>query len=98
MLDVLKSILQFLGAIVEFVVEFAEWILVKWALMVLDALLAILSLIPVPEWLSNLSGNVALIDSGILFFVAPFQFGTGVAWIISAYLIRFLIRRIPLIG
>lgn len=98
MLDVLKAILQFFGDVVEFVVEFAQWLVVKVALLVFDGVIAVLSLIPVPEWLSNIAGNVAAIDPGVLFFVAPFQFGTGIAWVVSAYLIRFLIRRIPFVG
>ena len=98
MLGILKKILEFLGSIVQFVVDFAQWMAVKVFTLIFDALIAVLSLIPVPEWLTGLSGNIAAIDPGILFFAAPFQLGTGIAWVVSAYLLRFLIRRIPLIG
>lgn len=98
MLDVLKNILQFFADALTFFIDLIQWAVVKIFLMIFEALVFVLSLIPVPEWLSNISGNVAAIDPGILFFVAPLQLTTGLAWVVSAYVLRFLIRRIPVIG
>lgn len=96
--DILMGILRFLGQILEWVVDFVQWVFVKLAILVFDAIIAVLSLIPVPEWMAELSTNIGSIGSGFLFFIAPFQFGTGIAWVVSAYVLRFLIRRLPVVG
>lgn len=98
MIDVLKAILRFLGNILEWIVDFFQWLFVKVAVLVFDAVIAVLSLIPVPDWLDEIAPNITAIDPGIMFFAAPLQLGTGLTWIISAYLLRFLIRRLPVVG
>lgn len=98
MLDVLKNIIQFLGSMLEWLIEFVTWALTKILLLIFNGVISILSAIPVPDFLDDLDGNVGLIDPGVLYFVQPLQLGTGITWIVSAYLLRFLIRRIPVIG
>lgn len=98
MLDVLKNIIQFLGNMLEWVVDFFQWLVVKVFLLIFEALVFVLGLIPVPEWMESLAGNAAAISPTILYFAAPLQLGTGLAWIVSAYVLRFLIRRLPVIG
>ena len=75
----------------QLLLEAFNWI---WQ-QLLEGAVAILSLIPVPSWLS--SGSFALPD-GVLFFAAALEINTGIGIVISAYTIRFLIRRIPVIG
>lgn len=98
MVALLQKILGFFAAVVEWVVDFFEWIIVRWFSMIFDAIIALLSAIPVPDWLSNLSSNIAGLNTGVLYFVAAFEIPTGLTWMLSAYLLRFLIRRIPFIG
>ena len=52
--------------------------------------------IPSPEFLSN--SEIITIPSSITFFAEPMRLGFGLTIIVSAYTIRFLIRRIPFIG
>lgn len=96
--DILMGILRFIGDVIAWVVDFVQWVMVKAALLVFEAIIAVLSAIPVPEWISGISGNIGSLSSGILYFIAPFEFGTGMAWVVSAYLLRFLIRRLPVVG
>lgn len=98
MIDLLKNILRFFRDALSWLIDFVEWCVTKIFLLIFDAVVAVLSLIPVPEWLADLSGNITAIDPGILFFVRPFELGTGLTWVVSAYVIRFLIRRIPVVG
>lgn len=98
MLDVLKNIIQWLGEALSWLVEFAEWLVTKIFLGIFEAVIFVLSAIPVPDWLADISTNALSIDPGVLFFIAPLEITTGVTWIVSAYLLRFLIRRIPVIG
>jgi len=46
----------------------------------------------------NLSAAFSNIPPGVWFFLDFFQLGYGVPLMISAYIARFLIRRIPVIG
>lgn len=98
MKQVLLAILHFIGDVLEWVVDFFQWLFVKLAVLIFDAIVAVLALIPVPEWFAELSGNIGDIDPGVLYFIEPFQFGVGFAWVVSAYLLRFLIRRLPVVG
>lgn len=63
---------------------------------ILDGLAAVVESIPVPSWASNI-GNLH-IPSEIGWFAEAFQLNNGVAILVSAYTLRFIIRRIPVIG
>lgn len=85
--------------------DFAEWLLdvILWVPkkvfeLLLDALAAIIEAIPVPDWLSGAGGLFSSIPASVMYFAEPMHLGTGVGIITSAYVIRFFIRRIPVIG
>lgn len=65
---------------------------------ILDSLASLLEAIPLPQWWASIGGLFSGISSHVIWFVDPFEFGTGLSIIGSAYLIRFLIRRLPLVG
>lgn len=64
----------------------------------LQGVLAVLDAIPVPDWFSNAGNFMSGIDSYVWFFAHVAQVPAGIAIMLSAYTIRFLIRRIPLVG
>lgn len=47
---------------------------------------------------TTLGASLEGLPSGILYILGWFNFGTGISVISGAYLIRFLIRRLPVIG
>lgn len=47
---------------------------------------------------SSISGTLSSISSGVWFFLDSFNLPTGLSALVSAYLTRFIIRRIPVIG
>ena len=63
---------------------------------VLNAVLAVVSAIPVPGFLQSV-GSLSLPD-GVVFFANAFQLHVGIGIVVAAYTLRFLIRRIPVIG
>jgi hypothetical protein len=65
---------------------------------VLAGLAAVLSAMPVPDWLSGATGAVANIPPGVAYLIGTMHIATGCGIMISAYTIRFLIRRLPVIG
>lgn len=66
--------------------------------LLLGGLSAVLAAIPVPDWAVNVGSYAGSISTNVMYFIAPFNIGTGLAIMMSAYGIRFLIRRIPFIG
>jgi Protein of unknown function (DUF2523) len=64
----------------------------------LDGLNAFLQWIPVPSFFADASGYIADIPPAAAYFLQGFNISAGFAMIISAYVIRFIIRRIPFFG
>lgn len=81
--------------IVYFFEEIAIFFSNMWESM-LSSFAGLVEAIPVPAFLTNVS-TFAIPDS-ILFWAQGFQIPAGIAIIVSAYIIRFTIRRIPIIG
>lgn len=50
------------------------------------------------ELLTNLSSAIGNIPSGVAYFLSPFRLDIGVKVVVTAYITRFIIRRIPLMG
>lgn len=71
-----------------------------------SAILSVLSLLPSLSFLSTIQsfwdslfgGTLGSVSSGLVYFLDLFNLNFGIAAILSAYLFRFLLRRIPLIG
>lgn len=47
---------------------------------------------------SGLSNALSFITCEMWYWLEPFQFGNGLAIVLNAYALRFIIRRIPVIG
>jgi hypothetical protein len=91
LIQFLQTILVWLGN--EFLYVF-KWL---WHEL-LTALVAVLSAIPVPAWLSGASAAVGNIPPGAAFFLQAFQLPAGLSIVVGAFTIRFVIRRLPVIG
>lgn len=68
-----------------------------WELM-LDGLASVIEAIPVPSWLADAGDAFSGLPSGVLYFVDALNLGAGMTIILGAYVLRFLIRRLPVIG
>ncbi len=84
---------------------FAEWLLDamlfiprKTFQLILEALAGIIEAIPVPDFFAQAGSGLGNIPAYTMFFAEFAQIPEGIAIILSAYTIRFLIRRIPLVG
>jgi hypothetical protein len=64
----------------------------------MDGLSALINSVPVPQFMTDLAGNASAIPPEVMFFVEPFGIDTGAAIIVTAYTLRFLIRRLPVVG
>lgn len=91
-------LIKFLAQILQWLLNFlkwgAEWV---WSEL-LGALIGVLNLIPVPQWLSDAPSVVGALPGGVAWGMRAFLVPQGLAIILGAYVIRFIIRRIPLVG
>lgn len=71
----------------------------KWCWQhLLEALQALVNAIPVPDAFGGFSSAIGNVPPGVVWFLDLVQFKFGVGVIGAAYLARFILRRIPLIG
>lgn len=91
--------------LIHWLVAAAQWVfdlLLKlplhlWVLL-LGGLQAAVNAIPVPSFFASAGNYVAQIPSSVAFFAAGFQIPYGLGVITSAWLLRWILRRIPFIG
>lgn len=63
---------------------------------VLTVFVVVLELIPVPTWMTQ-TGTFVVPD-GVAYFVNVFEMPTGAAIMVSAWTLRFVVRRLPVVG
>lgn len=80
-----------IGNLFTGLIEFFSWILKA----LLGALVQILGWIPVPSFLTS---NTFALPDGVMWFASALEVNTGLALVMSAYTLRFVLRRIPLFG
>lgn len=81
-----------LGWLVEEIKSLFVW---AW-LKILGVVASFIEWLPVPDFLQNIS-SFQLPDT-VIYFTTLFQVPAGMAIIVSAYLSRFILRRIPVVG
>lgn len=91
-------LIDFLSDMLVWLKDLLLWLPNKLAELILDGLAALIEAIPVPSWLSNAPTFLGNIDPTVAFFLEGFQFAQGLLIVFAAYVLRFLIRRIPVIG
>lgn len=91
------ELIEFLGEILEWLVDFVLWAPLRIYQLLLEGLLAVLAAVPVPAWLSG-ADPFAAIDPGVVFFADALQIPEGISIVIGAYVLRFLVRRVPVVG
>lgn len=94
----MSQLIDFIEQILSWLKDLLLWLPRKITELILDGLAALIEVIPVPDWLSNAPTFLAGIDPTIVYFVRGFALAEGLAIVFGAYVIRFLIRRIPVVG
>lgn len=78
--------------------DYALWIPRKIFELLMEPLGVMIKGMPMPDWVADASIGFSGVPPHVAFFLEFLYFGEGVAIIMSAYDIRFLIRRLPVIG
>jgi hypothetical protein len=81
----------------------ASWVVIQLEIFgiwlwqtVLNGATSLFEMIPIPDFLLNI--QPVTIPSSVGFFLGPFAIEYGIGIIVSAYIARFLVRRIPVVG
>lgn len=91
-------LLTALGAVLQWLLDFILWLPRKITQIVLEGIASFFQSIPAPDWMTGAASAFAGIPSSVLYLVSHLHLDVGVGIILSAYAVRFLIRRIPVIG
>ncbi len=78
----------------EFFMDFPKWVFQK----VCEGVVEFFNALPVPGFFTTAADAFNGIPSQVVFFADAFQIGPGIAMILGAYLLRFILRRVPIIG
>lgn len=102
MIAALTSFASWLWSLVtdvaQFAMDVALWIPRKTYELLLDGLGLVIGAIPVPEAISAHAGALSAISGPVVWWLSVLQVPAGLGMVMSAYLVRFLIRRLPFIG
>lgn len=89
---------DYLEQALQFIFDLLLWIPKKvWGLL-LDGFATVIEAIPVPDFVANISGYFGAISPNIIFFAKLLAIPEGIAMYTTAMLLRFVIRRLPVIG
>lgn len=78
----------------EFFLGFPKWVFQQ----VCEGIVEFFNALPVPSFFTAAASAFDGIPPSVVFFADAFQIGPGIAMILGAYLLRFILRRIPIIG
>lgn len=96
--DAFQRLFDWLGeaydAIIEFFKELPKWVFSE----LVDGFVEFFNSIPVPDFFATAAGAFGNIPPSVVYFAQPFNIGYGVTMILGAYLLRFIVRRLPIVG
>ncbi|OHC58114.1 MAG: hypothetical protein A3J25_03855 [Pseudomonadales bacterium RIFCSPLOWO2_02_FULL_63_210] len=96
--DALTWISDFFLGILEWLLDLVAWVPKKIWELLLDALASAIEAIPAPGFVSSAGGWFGGIPETVIYFGQFFAVAEGLGMIMSALVLRFLLRRIPIIG
>ena len=82
----------------SYITDAILWVFDKLIGSVLGAIASILESIQVPSWATSTGGFLSAVPADVMYYAEPMNLGTGLGIIFGAYGVRFLVRRIPVIG
>lgn len=94
----MSYLIDYLGQILTWLLLFVDWCLAEVFKVLCAAALAVLDAIPVPSFFTSASGLLSALPPGVVYFSQAFDLANAFLIIFSAVGIRFLIRRLPVVG
>lgn len=98
LLSLVESVLQFFVDVLNWIFKYAAYVVYSIFESVLDGLASALSSIPRPSVFAQAESLFCQNFSLLGYAASGIDIGTPLALIFSAYVVRFIIRRLPVIG
>lgn len=94
----MQMLLDYLRSIIEWIIAFPEWV-IRWVFFkFMEAFGVILGAFPAPQFLTDFATYAAALTGEVWWFLNMFKITEGFSMVISALMLRFLIRRLPVVG
>lgn len=97
--------MDYIWHVLDYFKEFADWLwngmkqlLLLGLQTLLDASASLIEKLPALPQAGDLASVMGALPSGVWWFLWPMHLSTGLVMIGIAYAIRFLIRRMPIVG
>lgn len=94
----LDWLFDWLQAFLQWLLDILLWVPIKLWELFLNVLATLLELVPVPDFISNAGVYLGGIPPGVAYFLGIVRFDYGLSVILAASILRFLIRRLPVVG
>jgi hypothetical protein len=94
----MSDLIAYLVAAFQAVVNFIEGLPLHAFSLLCQGLAAVINWIPAPAFFSDVAGWIGNTPPLAAWLLSALQIGSGATILVSAYTLRFLIRRIPFIG
>jgi len=95
---VLDWLRDWLNAFLTWIVDTALWLGLTVYDLVLSGFETVLAAIPVPSFFAGASASLSAIPPSVAYFAQALALGQGLSIVFTAYVLRFVIRRLPVIG
>jgi hypothetical protein len=94
----MSFLIHWLGTLVSWCLTLLDKLPLHLWVLVLGGIQDVVNAIPVPGFIGDASNYVAAIPPTVAYFSGALQLKYGLSVVVSAWLARWLLRRIPLIG
>lgn len=91
--------------LIHWIIAFAAWLwdavstlALECFKALLEGLATVLQAIPAPGFMADAASYIGSIPPLMAYLASSLQLGAGLTIIVTAYIVRFVIRRIPFIG
>lgn len=89
---------DWLNDIAQWLIDTLLWVPRQLWQWLTESLSDLINAIPVPDFIADAATYFAALGPGSLYLMDLFQLPFGIPLILAAYLGRFLIRRLPVVG
>ena len=87
-----------IGCHYEWLIDEIKFLFIAFTDSILSGCAALIKAIPAPDFMANATTLSSGLTADLLYFTTMFQVPFGLSVCVAAYSLRFILRRIPLIG
>jgi len=91
---IIKWLQDAFDSVIDFIETLPQWIFSEVA----EGIVSFFNAIPVPSFFRQAASSMQSIPPEVLFFAHMFRLDFGVTTVLVAFMLRFVIRRLPIIG